>query len=345
MNKIFKGLILFVLLILLSACQSNDQAVVIAPESIDIITKESSSKELDDFVLQENQGLSVAIMVDNFKDSRPLSGISDAKIVYEAPVEGGITRLLMLFQFNSLPDKIGPVRSARPYFIDWADEYEALFIHAGGSPIALANIKQDIYSIYDLNEISSNGNYFWRDWQRQEPHNLYISANSIENFVVNENIDKEIKQEFMSWKFNDNLQPDSVNEDFFYDSNDATYALRIDYKEPVVWEFNNDIGGYLRYQNNDIFLSDSDEQIVVKNIVVQKTDMVVFDEIGRKRIKTVGSGDAVVFQHNNIIQATWKKEKDLDRTRFYNKKSQEEIEFAPGLIWIEIVSNNHELMY
>ena len=116
----------------------------------------------------------VAVIVENHKDAQPLAGITQADIVYEAPAEGGIPRLLALFRKNTLIEKVGPVRSARPYFLDWLSEYGTpLFFHVGGSPESLRRIAQE--NIRDMDEFSRSW-YFWRSSQRRAPHNTYTSS-------------------------------------------------------------------------------------------------------------------------------------------------------------------------
>ncbi|MCI0479693.1 DUF3048 domain-containing protein, partial [Candidatus Uhrbacteria bacterium] len=114
-----------------------------------------------------------AVMVENAPDARPLSGPATADLVIEAPVEGGITRLMLVFDATSTAEQIGPVRSARPYFVEWAAAIGAVYAHCGGSPDGLALIRS-IEGFRDLDEFW-NGNRFWRSSKRFAPHNIYTS--------------------------------------------------------------------------------------------------------------------------------------------------------------------------
>jgi len=127
----------------------------------------------------------VAVMIDNHPDARPQSGIEKAGLVYEAEVEGYYTRLMAVFSDENEVVKIGPVRSARPYFVDWANELNAVYAHCGGSPEALVNIEQK--GIVDLNEIYS-GRFFWRATDRSAPHNIYLSAKNFNKFLTDHKI-------------------------------------------------------------------------------------------------------------------------------------------------------------
>ena len=120
-------------------------------------------------------------MIENMVTSRPQSGLDRANLVYEALAEGGITRFLAVFASGEEIEKIGPVRSARTYYLDWAKELSAAYIHVGGSPEALRLIPQ--YDILDLNQFYNSPN-FWRAKERAAPHNLYTSSELLARAVV-----------------------------------------------------------------------------------------------------------------------------------------------------------------
>ena len=115
------------------------------------------------------------IMIENSVDARPQSGIQDAGVVFEAIAEGGITRFMTLYQ-EAMPQHIGPVRSLRPYYIDWASAFDASVAHVGGSPDALAQIRS---SGKDLDQFFNAGSY-WRDNSRPSPHNVYTSFEKLD---------------------------------------------------------------------------------------------------------------------------------------------------------------------
>jgi hypothetical protein len=108
-------------------------------------------------------------MIDNSVFARPPSALSRAGLVYEAEVEGNATRLMAIFSSGKDLNEIGPVRSARPYFIEWAKEFGAPYVHCGGSPEALAILAKG--GIIDINEFYG-GAYFWRD----ETHEIFLLA-------------------------------------------------------------------------------------------------------------------------------------------------------------------------
>ena len=135
-----------------------------------------------------------AVVVENSTDARPQSGIEEALIVFEAPVEGNITRWMALYGTDQEVDEIGPVRSARPYFVNWALGWDALFAHVGGSPEALEMI--DRFSVSDLNEFFWSRS-FWRSANRYAPHNTYTETDRLARAweeIIDSEIDLEERQ-------------------------------------------------------------------------------------------------------------------------------------------------------
>jgi len=114
-------------------------------------------------------------MVDDYRDARPQSGFSDASVVWHAPAEGGIPRYMLLFGEGE-PPAVGPVRSARHYFIAWAAEWRAMYVHVGGSPLALRTLRSEDGRgglVYDADQLRYGGTYLWRIRERAAPHNVY----------------------------------------------------------------------------------------------------------------------------------------------------------------------------
>ncbi|MFZ2979004.1 MAG: DUF3048 domain-containing protein, partial [Candidatus Magasanikiibacteriota bacterium] len=140
----------------------------------------------------------VAVMIENHSEARPQSGLVDASIVYEAPVEANYTRFLAIYPADTTVNKIGPVRSARPYYLDWLGEYGTpMYMHVGGSPNALEIIKTR--NIFDLNEFY-RGWYYWRSEDRSAPHNTYTSS-ELWNKALATYSDSYTDSEYEGWQF------------------------------------------------------------------------------------------------------------------------------------------------
>jgi len=319
------GLLIFTVFFLTGCSINQDKNA----DKDDITKQPQLEQEPEPFQWQK---LPITVMIENFKKARPITGILSARIIYEAPVEADITRFLAVFQKDKLPKNIGPVRSARSYFIDWAKEYGSLYIHAGGSPQALNELK-NISSIYNLDEISKNGNYFFRDLNKSKPHNLYISKKSISDFIEKNNL--ALKNDIKGWYYKNSSNKIDTS---------MLGVLKIEYRENAVWKYDKDLNRYLRYENGSALFDKNNNQLNAGTIVVQKTDVKTKDAIGRKSIRTQGSGEVIVFKNGQVIKGFWEKLRGDKRTRFY-KKNGEEIVFSPGIVWIHIVSKETNINY
>ena len=126
----------------------------------------------------------IAVMVDDQIDARPQSGFNSASVVWQAPAEGGIPRYMLVFQENS-PGMVGPVRSARYYFIAWAAEWRAMYVHAGGSPQAISTLRSQGNGqlVYNADDFRYEGRYLWRVNTRFSPHNLYSDGSHLRSLA------------------------------------------------------------------------------------------------------------------------------------------------------------------
>ena len=264
----------------------------------------------------------VGVMVDNHPDARPQFGVSAAAVVYEAPVEGDFTRLFLVFNRDSNVQKVGPVRSARSYFLDWRAEYGALYLHCGGSPEALARIKKE--DIFAANEFYW-GKYYWRDNNFTAPHNLFTGSENWQKLWQADG--PSTTPVWVGWNFS-LVVPTSSNASVFV----VDYGLG--YK--VEWHYDAAVGKYYRFLGGEKQFDGSGEEIALDNVIVQYTKTVIVDDYGRKEIQTVGNGSARIFRDGKIVIGTWTKASVNDRTHFWNE-SGEEIKLKPGKTWLQIV--------
>ena len=284
---------------------------------------------------ENNDLLPVAVMIENHIDSRPPAGLVQAKIVYEILTEATITRFLAVYDLSENLKKIGPVRSARPYFIDLAGEYGALYAHSGGSPAALSRLKSDDF-ILNLDEFFGyNSGYFWRDDKRSAPHNLYTSSSLLSE--AKNNYQLLTKPDFIPWKFKDGSS-----------AKDNVPEIKINYSETlshqVVWKYLKDSNKYERWQSNKRHVDEEGNIIEADNVIIQYAKTKTLDEIGRKDIDLIGEGQTLIFLDGLAIKGKWSKDSVTTRTIFYDE-SGKEIEFNRGQIWIEVVPINLEISY
>jgi len=272
----------------------------------------------------------LAIMIDNHNDARPPSGIDRANLVFEAEAEGGITRYLTIFASDEEIPEIGPVRSARPYFIDWAHEFSALYAHVGGSPEALVKIKQD--NIFDINEFY-NEHYFWRSNYFNRPHNVFTSTKKLRSYIEKKNL-KEAS--FFSWKFKD----DKPKKDLPLSSK---ISIKFRFKTYIVdWVYDKENNNYVRYQDGKPHYTRSGEIISSKNVVLQYVDAEVVDEKLRLNMDVIGEGKASICLDGFCQEASWRKKTKSSRTRYY--VDEREVEFNRGTTWIEVLRPEIEVV-
>ncbi|MFC1687532.1 DUF3048 domain-containing protein [Patescibacteria group bacterium] len=274
----------------------------------------------------------VAVMIENLVSSRPPSGLVDANVVYEALAEGGITRFMAIYASGYEIEKIGPVRSARPYYLDWAKEYGALYAHIGGSQQALSDIQK--YDIFDLNQFF-NAQYFWRDSERVRPHNLYTSSQNLS--LALRDLDAPATGDYDGWTFKEDADDLPTTEK----------TIQIEFSSInylVNYTFNRENNHYVRNLAGEAHLDLDGRQIVAKNVIVQFVQATHADDEGRLSMKSTGEGDAVFFIDGKSIEGTWEKESMESRTEYLDSTG-EPIEFNAGTIWIEIVPSENNLTY
>ncbi|OQA53201.1 MAG: putative lipoprotein YerB precursor [candidate division WS2 bacterium ADurb.Bin280] len=273
----------------------------------------------------------LAVIVENHPDARPQSGLADASIVYEAITEGGITRFMAIFGPTDAKE-IGPIRSARLFFMDFLKEYDAFFAHAGGNEDALANIGN--YGIKDLNHSSK---YFQRDYKGRSvasEHTLYSSTDQLYEYAKSKNYNID-SGSYQTLKFKADTPVSEGGKGIEINfSGSQTYAVK--------WTYNQSTNNYSRFmaavEHKD---RNTGAQITAKNIIIQEVSRTLqpHGSYGSENwvFDTIGSGNAKVLRDGQIIEATWKKADRTSRTKFFDANGTE-IQFNPGNTWYEIAA-------
>lgn len=275
--------------------------------------------------LSASRTRTVGVVIDGMAQGLPTVGLAAAPLVWEVPVEGGITRFLAVYPFDALPEKIGPIRSLRPYVLDFAAEVGALLLHVGGSPEALTRAR--VFPLERLNQFFDD-RFFWRVTDRRAPHNVFTSQYLVSSALKERQYARE--SVFTPWHYRD----ESMGV-----SNKDGDGIRIVYAPPpytVEWRWN---GARTLYERSMGGVRHEDEDgiaIDAKNVLVQFTSVEILDEIGRRRITTEGEGKAIVLTAGSAHAAVWKKRAG-DRTRFYDTLAGSEFALEPGTTWIEVV--------
>lgn len=286
------------------------------------------------------------VMFSNIYTAFPHSGISQADVVYEALVEGKITRLFALFQdFDA--EKIGPVRSSRHYYLDFALDFDAAYVHFGGSPQAYEAIKS--LNIPTIDGIYSSSEIFYRSNDRVAPHNAYTSfdgvmlATSQRGYRSDRRDDLENKLVFAE----DEILLETGNEATkltmnFFETNDSRYQSYSPVEDYSWFEYNDTTKLYERYQFDvphvDVI---NDEQLVFDNIIVQfvSTWVIPGDEAGRRDMTTIGSGEGYYFTRGKYIPISWSKASHYEPTMYYDANG-DILELNTGKTWITLYPND-----
>ncbi|MTI53979.1 DUF3048 domain-containing protein [Geosporobacter ferrireducens] len=266
-----------------------------------------------------------AVMFDNMVKARPQAGLDQAEIVYEFLAEGLITRYMGIFLINE-PDTIGSVRSARPYFIDRALEYDALYVHVGGSEQAKSDIKA--LKMADIDALSRNSTIFWRKSHKQAPHNMYTSTQAIRKAASESKYNTEGVYERLKFH-NSDVKPNGAEI--------SKVGLPYSKNYTAAFIYNQEEGIYYREINGKSHQDEiSKQQMTAKNIIVQKAATKVIDSEGRLEIEMVGKGEGFYLTQGEMLEITWEKKSRKAITRYYDKDGKE-IQLNPGITWIQVV--------
>jgi len=313
-------------------------------------------------------------MIENHVDSRPVSGISYADVVYEAVAEGGITRFAAVFYCNaaSAEVKVAPIRSARVYYIDWASEYgdAPIYIHVGGANdfAGYGDTAKEAQALEMLARIGwryKGGNDFDAAYDSGYPvmfrnperlghqvayeHTMMANLDLAYEEAANRGFaykgeDGNWDENYRSWLFKEgnpssNPDADEISFEFWEEGMDSElYA--------VTWLYDPTTNTYVRENGSEPFIDhETGEQIRTSNVVILFTeDRRSVDRNKHVLYTTTGQGDALIYHNGTVTEATWEKEDRTDRTVFTDSDG-EEIEFVRGKIWIEVLSDGNDVDY
>ncbi|MBI5127532.1 DUF3048 domain-containing protein [Candidatus Roizmanbacteria bacterium] len=305
----------------------------------------------------------LGVMIENHTEARPQSGLSSADVVFEAVAEGGITRFLALFYCQDA-SYIGPVRSARIYFIRLLEGFgnNPLYAHVGGANTpgpadALGYIKELGWSSFnDLNQFSVPFPYFWRDYERlpnrATEHTVYSSTTKLWQYAKDKrelsNVDEDglaWDKNFSFWKFKDDAELEERGKtakiDFgFWDN------LASDFN--VVWAYDKANNSYKRENGGTPHIDKATgKPLTAKNIVIMfAKESPANDgyEGGHILYRVVGNGDALIFHDGKVIKGTWSKEEEEDQLKFFDNED-EEVSIVRGQVFVEILPIGNKVAY
>ena len=302
-----------------------------APE-VTITPTPVPSKTAEDFIFPKEGVRPIAVMIDNETNKvLPQGGIGTAQIVYEMLVEYGDTRYMALF-WENLPELIGPVRSSRHYFLDYAMEYDAIYTHIGWSDYAYRDL--DLFQIDNIDGVMgvADGVFWDLTKDKSNYHDSYTSPERLNSFLAKAEYPMETEQALpFVWNTEDKdldstesgkevfiKYSTSSSSGFYYDSSEKHY------KRTRLGEFQID--------------RNTNETILVKNIIILYVEnkAIPMDKYGRQELFTTGSGKGYFITNGLCEESTWEKSSRTAQTKYRNKDG-EEITLNPGQTWIQIV--------
>ena len=267
----------------------------------------------------------MAVMLGNTVDALPQYGISEADVVYECLVEGGLTRLMAIYSDYSKAEKIGSLRSCRLYFAYFAREYDALYTHFGQAKYALDYLNSD--AIDNLSGLDGSiGSTFYRDSSRKAPHNAFTSPEGLDDAIAAKNYRTEYDEDYTGHF----LFADPDGEKIVLDGEDAA-VMRPGYPIDKPWfVYDKETDTYKRFQYKRAHVDGAnDQQLSFTNVIFQNMDYRVLDQKGCLEFDTVGSGTGKYFTGGKYIDITWRKDDFKSPALFYDA-SGKQLKMNPG---------------
>ena len=280
----------------------------------------------------------VAVVFNNLRQALPQSGIGQASICYEVLAEGDITRIIGIFQdFDS--QKIGPIRSTRHYFANFALDHDAIFTHFGGSDSGLKAISD--YRINNLNGLQLDGTAIWRDAERIRRPNMYEHSaySSAENLL-------EAAQTRYGYRMETGeFEPMfDFYEEFTEPSDDTAQLVAVTFLSRThnVFEYDEDSQLYKKFQNGTEHIDEEiDAQLTVSNVLIQQAvhNPIPNDSEGRIDVKLVGSGKGYLATAGKYIPVNWTKSSATSPT-VWTDENGEKLKLNKGKTWVNVVGTN-----
>ena len=269
----------------------------------------------------------VIATINNHPLARPQSGLAQADVVYEMLAEGDVTRFLALYQ-SEIPESIGPIRSARSYFIDIAKGLDAFYIAHGYSPEAKSMLEKKV--VENINGMHYDGTFFKRSSDRKAPHNSYISG---ENLLagaekVGASLLYQKKVSYPFYEAEDNVKIGvAANEITMKYNNGGSFNSH--------YIYNKETNRYTRYSANvETIDYVTKESIELANILFFEMPHRIIDSVGRRDITITGGGNAYVFQAGTMRVVKWK---NADGLLIAVEEDGSEVKLVPGKSWVHFV--------
>ena len=249
----------------------------------------------------------VAVMLNNLKKAQPQLGISQADIIYEIPVEGGITRMLAVYQSLKNVGNLGSIRSIRPYFIEIAMGHDALLVHAGGSTEAYRNISSWKVDNMDGVRGGSDANIFWRDSSRRKTmgyeHSMLTSGENVLQYLERGRYRVQHNETY--------TYPQTFRVNAVPSGGSDAVRVSVEFSNYKTGLFNYDAQKkkYMVSQYGSAYKDGNNgEQVGVTNLLILETNIKVLDSEGRLQVRTTGSGKGTFYCGGKSVPVQWNRE-------------------------------------
>lgn len=335
MKKII-SLILILSLVFVAGCKKEETNQEIT-ENPAIEVEEEKKEEVPEFIkLMETNTRPVAVMIDNDgPSSRPQKGVESAYMVYEIIVEGGATRMMAIIKDAPNMGKVGPIRSSRHYFLDFALEHDAIYCHAGWSPKAQSDISK--LKVNNVNGILGNdGVNFYRDKTYDSTwHNLYADLDKIYAYSVD-------KKGYRGTTDVKHTAYESKEFELENGNNASTVTLPYSNKYKVRFVYNPEEKVYTRYIGEKEHMSQTGDVLTAKNIIVynlRNYNLNDGENKGRQELETVGSGKGYYITNGKAVEISWAKDGRTNKT-VYKYADGTELKLNMGTTYVQIMPTN-----
>ncbi|MCI8273703.1 MAG: DUF3048 domain-containing protein [Clostridia bacterium] len=298
--------------------------------------------------IYKGQDRPIAIMIDNHSGAWPQANLSKAYIVYEIVVEGGETRLMAVFKGQEL-EKIGPVRSSRHYFLDYAIENDAIYVHHGWSPQAQSDISK--LGINNINGIQESSSSFWRVKDKSAPHNLFTSTEKILKIAdrkgYKKTSDKKSVLKYIAdeYELSEKYKSDSEGEQVSTEKTEqileaSKITIPHSNLQTVKYEYNAEMKAYTRYARGKLQKDYiTGEPVRTKNIIIVKCDNYTLtndsESKGRQGLNNIGTFEGYYITNGKAIQIKATKSARNAQT-IYKDLEGNEIDVNDGNTFINI---------
>ncbi len=327
----FITLLILSLVLLLSGCGKSEAEQEPAVEEEDT----ALYCPLDNEEIAELPNYLFAVSIDNGPKAQPQSGLNTADVLFEVPVEGGITRFLAVFYHNQA-DVIGPVRSARHYYIDLVQSLKGIYVHCGGSYIAKEALAAG--AVPDIDEMA-NASTFWRDNTRSKPTNLYTSWENLQTLAAEKGLSSAEGLEGFNFYSSEEVSSLAQGTNTVID---IPYTYRA-----VSYQWDTDSQRYLRYSDGEPHMdAASDTQLYADNVVVIHNNSTLIDANSGLLDMTFvnSSGSGYVFQKGNVVPITWSMAQE-GSPLVLTLSDGSEAKLLPGKTIFQVIVNDMAVTY